>query len=61
MACIVREKDFCIHVGVFLFFFLNPHLMIFIDLRERENHRCKRETSISCLLYMSQPWMETTI
>ena len=25
---------------------------------ERENHRCERETSISCLLYMPQPWIE---
>ena len=56
------------HFILFLFSFLSSPKDMLVDFREggregdreEEKHRCARETSIDCLLYMSQPGTEPT-
>lgn len=44
-----EEQTPTCHLFILLSFF-NPHLTVFLLILERDKHRCKRKTSIRCLL-----------
>ena len=50
-CCTFDRVNICLPFTlVSYFFFSNPHLRIYLLMRERERDQCERETSIGCLL-----------